>query len=118
VQGCSSQRRGVALGAEDDDLQVSAGLRQARGAGRVEAPLEHVALDDQRAGNLTLLHPLRVRPDVDQQRAGGRSGVGLLRRVALQPCMGGGEQGVDAHDSSGESVSTVRTRCRPAGEVS
>jgi hypothetical protein len=39
---------------------------------RVEAPLEDVAIDDRRAGNVTLSRALVERPDVDEQRPRGQ----------------------------------------------
>ncbi len=58
---------GVPLLADDHHRSIGIlGLGEAVRASGVEAPFEVVALDDQRAGNLTELGPLGRRPDVDQ----------------------------------------------------
>jgi hypothetical protein len=69
LQADRGQARGVALQAQDDDLQVVSGCRQPRLAGRVEPPLQHVALDDQRTRNLALGSALPFRTDVHQHGA-------------------------------------------------
>lgn len=38
----------------------------------VKAPLEDIAIDDGRAGNVALRRALVGRPDVDEQRPGGQ----------------------------------------------
>ena len=79
TQAVGGEARAVPLGAQDDDLDVVAGrLGQPCVAERVEAPLEHVALDDQGARHRALAGPLRRRPGVDQQRTVGDPGRGLL----------------------------------------
>ena len=57
-----------ALGVQDDHLQVPVREREPVGAGRVEPPLEHVPVDDQRSRDLALGGPLGRRPDVDEHR--------------------------------------------------
>jgi hypothetical protein len=80
------QAGGVALRAQDHDrLVVAPHLGEPVRAARVEAPLEHVALDDQRPGDLTLLLALGGRAVVDQQAAAGDHGRGLRRLHAPEP---------------------------------
>ena len=55
LQRRGGQAGGVALRAQHHPFHVVAdGLRQSRVAGRVAAPLQHVAFDDQRGGHLAL----------------------------------------------------------------
>src|ERR1700754_3709799 len=70
------QAAAVAVLAENDHLEVEVvGESEPEVAAGVQAPLEDVALDDDRAGDLAVLGTLRLGPDVDQYRApGGRSG--------------------------------------------
>jgi hypothetical protein len=69
------QRRGgeagrVPLVAHDHDLAVVVGrLGDPVRRGRVESPLEHVAIDDDGAGHLPVALALRDRSDVDHERA-------------------------------------------------
>jgi len=79
------QAGGVALRAHDDDAQIIAGLRQAGGRRRVEAPLKDVALDHEGAGHLALGRPLRGRADVDDERSVPAGRQRLRRADALQP---------------------------------
>ena len=70
LQAGGGEARRVALGAHHDHLDVVVdGLGDAGVAGRVEAPLELVALDDQGAGDLALRAALPLGPGVDEQRA-------------------------------------------------
>ena len=69
------------LGAEHDHVQVVGGDREACLAGRVEAPLQHVPLNEQRARYVALLGPLRGRPDVHQDRP---VLAGSLRREGVE----------------------------------
>ena len=69
LQGGGRQARGVALLAQHDDLEVVVGDAQRGLARRVEAPLEHVALDDEGARQVAVLGPLGGRADVDDDRA-------------------------------------------------
>src|SRR5262245_42003928 len=53
LQDTGGQARRVALGTDDHDRLIVRGhLREPVRASWIEPPLEHVALDDQRAGNL------------------------------------------------------------------
>ena len=107
------QARGVALRAQHHPFHVVVdGLRQPRVAGRVAAPLEHVALDHQRRGHAALALTLGLRPDVDQQRHRARV---LPARRAPRACaaVSGPPRAPDRFDSSppsGTSVSSVRFR--------
>ena len=70
----------ITLVAQHDDSSLGTGDRgdpPLRGGG--EAPLEHVAVDDDSAGNFTSMRALITRPDVDQERAVGELGGSLLR---------------------------------------
>src|SRR3954452_7854062 len=96
TQRIRRKARGVALGAQHDDLDVvPRGLGQAGVGGGVEAPFEDVALDDQRPGHLALDGPLCGRADVDQQRPAGHAVRGLRGGEADQAAAGVGEQLVD-----------------------
>ena len=54
---------------------------------RIEPPFENVAVDHRRAGDFSLRALLRW-PDVDQQRAFGQLGCGLLRLNSAQASPG------------------------------
>src|SRR5262249_28026668 len=61
----------VTLAADHDDLPVVVRrLRDAVGGGRVEAPLQHGPVDDDRSGEVALLRALDVGARVDEQGAG------------------------------------------------
>ena len=109
LQRRGGQAGGVALRAEDDDPQVIPGLREPRGAGRVEPPLQHVALHDQRAGDLALGGPLGLRPDVDEHRPGRGLPPGLLRAQPGQPRPGGREDLVDGAARGAAAGAAQRT---------
>ncbi len=85
------QARGVALVAHHHDLAVRV-VRLGQPVGRrgVEAPLEDVAVDDQRPLQLAVPRPLLDRADVDDQSAAGpqrrelrRAGASGQRRPSL-----------------------------------
>ena len=87
LQRGGGQRRGVALLTEDHHRHVVVdGLRQPGRAAGVEAPLQHVALDDERARHHAVRGPLRGRADVDQQRSGP---VRQVRPLRVQPVAAG-----------------------------
>jgi len=65
------------------------------GAGRVQAPLEHVAFDDGGARDHSLLLTLGGRADIDEQAALGNHGCGLVGVQPLQPGPGLVEELVD-----------------------
>jgi hypothetical protein len=113
VQGCGGQARGVAVHAEYDDPVVIPGHPGQPGvATGIQAPLQVVALHDDRAGYLALFGPLGGGPDVDEHRAAGPFPEGLVRRQPDQPPARGGEDLVDApragrparHHAAGPSV--------------
>ncbi len=118
LQGGGGQARGVALRAEHDDLQVVAGDRQPRRAGGVEAPLQHVALDDHSAGDLALGGALRGRADVHQDGAGPHRLVGLRRAQPRKPGPGLGQHVIDSPRHQSCSASSVRTSASPDGAIS
>src|SRR6202012_1580925 len=69
-----------ALRADDDDvLVVAVDLRQGVVPGQVEAPLEHVALDDEAEAELTLGGALGGGTDGDDQTAVGTEPLELVR---------------------------------------
>jgi hypothetical protein len=107
------------------DVQVVAGDRQACVAGRIEPPVEDVALDDDRARQSTLEVPVDLRADVDKHRASPQCVVGLAGAEAVTTRAGLGQHVVDPAakgsgqeiGSSGWSVGTDlarRNRSRPA----
>ena len=68
LQGDRREARAVALVADQDDAPVRVvGDREAVRAGRVEAPLEHVAVDDERARQLAVAEAQLHRPHVDDE---------------------------------------------------
>ena len=70
LQGRRRQARSIALGAHEDDLLIVSGhLGKPVRTARIEPPLENVAIDDQRARQLTVPTPHLDGSDVDQQRA-------------------------------------------------
>ena len=94
------------------------GLRDPRVAGRVEAPLEDVALDHECARDLTLENPLCVGPDVDEKCALLLVGVSRRRGRSSQAAARCGQQEVDArnglhqlgcHGTTDSSVAAVTT---------
>src|SRR4029453_7778711 len=104
LEGRGGEARGVALGADDDDRHVVGRQREAGVARRVEAPLEDVALDDQRARDVALLGPLRGRTDVDEDAAVVGVPAGGLGREPPEPGAGGVEDLVDAAGPGGPPV--------------
>ena len=77
AQARRSQARGVSLRAQHDDLRVVAGQLDDPGvAPGIEAPLQHVAPDDDRVRHLAFLAPLLDGPDVDHRRSGGHGPIG------------------------------------------
>jgi AcrR family transcriptional regulator len=109
------ERRGgqagrVTLHAEHDDPVVIAGYpRQPGVAARIEPPLQVVALDHGRAGNLALLRPLPGRPDIHQERACLLLAERLLRRHPVQP---GARLGEDLLDRARALGTAGNRRCR------
>jgi hypothetical protein len=86
-----SQRRGgkgrsVPFLANHDPMDVvTARFRNPVAARRVQPPFEMVALDHDRAWNLTLCPPLELGPDVDEIRASTNCSVSPTRSEARQP---------------------------------
>ena len=77
-------------------------------AGRIEAPLEHVAVDDERARDLAVSLALLERTRVDQQRTGVHRRLRLLRLQARQLRPGFLENAVDrAHTLDNTNVQTA-----------
>ena len=107
------QAGGVALRAQHHPFDVVVdGLRQPCVAGRVAAPLQHVALDHQRGGDVALSLALGLRADVDQHRTTLECGGHVARGKPAQPRAGLLEHPIDSahHRPSGTSVSSVRLR--------
>ena len=113
VQGHRSQAGGVAVHAEHDDPVVVAGDPGQPGlALGIQAPLQVVALHDDRAGYLARVRPLRGGPDVDERRAAGPFPERLVRRQPREAAAGGREDLVYAagarrpgrHHAAGPSV--------------
>jgi len=70
AQRVRGEARREALVADHDDLLVvSLHAVEARAALRIETPLEHVAVDDQRARDGAVTRALFDRPRVDEQRS-------------------------------------------------
>ena len=97
MQRRRGQAGGVALRAQHHPFHVVAdGLRQSRVAGRVAAPLQHVAFDHQRGGHVSLAVALGLRAGcrpaprraaarrARRRRAAGAAGPG--RRRAPRRC--------------------------------
>src|SRR6202045_4384853 len=116
VQGYRGQARGVAVYAEHDDPVIVAGdPGQPRLTLGIHAPLQVVALHDDRAGDLAGARTLRRRPDVDEHRALGLFPERLVGRQPAQPPAGVREDLVDAagarragrHHAAGPSVASL-----------
>ena len=96
-QGRRGQAGGVALRAQHHPLDVVAdGLRQSGVAGRVAAPLEHIAFDHQRRRHVAFTVALGLRADVDEHRAAGQRRGHFAARQSAQPGAGVVEHTVDA----------------------
>ncbi len=95
LQGRRREAGRVALGAEHDHVQVVRRDRQPRLTGRVEPPLEHVALDEHGAGHVALLGALRGRSDVDED---GTVEAGRHRADRVQPEQSGPGAGEQVDD--------------------
>jgi len=118
VQRRGGQRRGVPLLTDHDHLQVVAGDRQPRVAGRVEAPFEVVALDRDRAGDDAGRRALRRWADVDKYRTVALGGQGRRGVEPVQPGACLGENLVDGTGAgrlhqSRPAWSTARVRSWP-----
>ena len=87
MQRGRGEARGVALVADEDDPAVGGGLGQAGRARRVEAPLQHDAVDHDSTRQLALLAPVDLGADVDDEGPGGDLGVEI---VDLDPAAGAG----------------------------
>ena len=109
LQRRRGQARGVALLADHDHLQVVRRVRQPRVGGGVETPLQHVALDHHRLGQLPLGRPLGGRADVHQHRTA--LGVRLPRLSGRHPHQAG--PGVGQHVVDRAGGPSGRGRCRP-----
>jgi hypothetical protein len=86
AQGGSGQTGLVALVADDNDLPVfrrKCGV--AIGAGGVQSPLEHIALDDRGSGKQTVPPLLGLRPDVDHQCTAALSLAHLVWSEPYEP---------------------------------
>ena len=128
-QGVGGQRGGVALRAHHHHRPVEpGGLGDPVGTEGVEPPLEHVALDDERPGQVALQRTLGCGPDVDHQRTRrggglerpqgrcGRSGAGPRppdrRPTGSRRVVGAGEvEGADGrHDLGADDADAIRGR--------
>jgi Domain of unknown function (DUF222) len=122
LQRCGRQARGIPLVTYQNDPGVVRRDVEPRIRGRVEPPLQHVAVDDERAGDLALGTPVDLRADVDEQRTTARGVERLLRGEPgdAAPCLD--QHGVDRRSGhgvgSGVSVGTVRNACSPDGRAS
>jgi high-affinity nickel-transport protein len=99
LQSSRGQARGVALLADHDHLQVVRRVAQPRVAGRVEPPLQHVALDHHRLGQLTFGGSLGGGSDVDQHRT--PCAVRLPRLTGRHPDQAGSGVGQHVVDRAG-----------------
>jgi 2-polyprenyl-3-methyl-5-hydroxy-6-metoxy-1,4-benzoquinol methylase len=87
---------------------IGAGLRDAVLAGGIEAPLEHVAIDDERPRDLAVSPALLQRARVDQQATGVHRRLRLLRLQARQLRPGFLENAVDrAHTLDNTNVQSA-----------
>ena len=69
LQGMRGEAGTVPLVADDHDPAPRVvGNREPVGAGRIEPPLKHVAVDDDRSGKIAVPVPLISRPYVDNER--------------------------------------------------
>lgn len=86
-------------------MEVGGGLGQPRSAGWVEPPLKDVALNDGRAGDLTLQPALRGGSDVDEHSPCLKRDVCCSRVQTLQPRAGCRQQIVDGKGRCGSHQS-------------
>ena len=116
LQARRGQARRVALGADDDHAEVVGRRRQPGPTGRVEAPLQDVALDHQSSRDLASTARRAAGPDVDEHRVDARDGPRRLVRVqAVQPATGL-EHLVDRAgpgDAGALTIRSLRSRSRP-----
>src|SRR4051812_8083199 len=96
-----------------------AGVLEPGTAARVEPPLEDVALDDERAGDLAFDPPLCLGTYVDEQCAGCRGARRLTRSDPSQPTARLDEEVIDSAVQGGgqatptaDVLSTGSLRCR------
>jgi len=101
---------------DDHHTLVRARLRNAPLAGRIEAPLQDVALDHQRKRHLAVFGALRRRADVDQQGALFDQRQGVLGGMALDARPRPGYQLCDAASHCSTSSECTR-RSEPSPSV-
>src|SRR5438552_9076918 len=89
------QGRGVPLVADEDDAPPVAGPPDAVGAGGIETPLEHVAVDPAGARQLSVPPALLDGADVDHQRSCLLLGIQVGGIDTFQPLPSGCDQVVD-----------------------
>ena len=96
LQCRSGQGRREAFIAENDpgDLVVN-GFGNASLAARKEAPLEVIALDDNRAGDLAVAPTLELGPNIDESCAVADGFERGARRQARESGAGGGKQPIE-----------------------
>src|SRR3954465_2698041 len=89
-------------------------------AGGIEAPLEHVAVDHQRAGDCPVARPQLRRPGIDEHRTLRDGRVRFGRGDTLQRSAGGIDQLVDRpralHAKAGPGVSMTSRRIMRSSE--
>lgn len=96
AQGVGHQARAVALVADHDHAKVRGGrLGDPVRAGRVEPPLQHVAVDDHRPGQLAVAETLLDRAGVDHEGAVGGLGCEVARADPVQVPAAGRQQVLD-----------------------
>ena len=116
------QARRVALVAHHDDPAVQVADAGVVSAGvRIAAPLEHVAVDAQRAGHVAVGGQLVVLADVDQHRALAHRVAGGLGADALQAFARLGEHVVDGparrHPAEPSPSRAAVPAARPCSDV-
>ena len=86
----------VALVADDHDAGVVVGhLGDVVLAGRVEAPFEDVAVDEDRSGESAVAAALFDGADVDDQRTGGALALEVFGFDSVEASAGSSEDGFD-----------------------
>lgn len=102
VQAELAQRRGgqrgrVALVAHDDRPRVGVDAVELPRRGRIEPPLEHDALNHDRARQLAFVAPVGFRPRVDDPRTGRDLRGEVLRLDTVEAPPGILEHPIDGH---------------------
>src|SRR3954447_2724989 len=122
LQGRGREARRVALVADEDHLEVVRRDVEPAVGRRVQPPLEHIAVDDERAREPTFAVPVDLGADVDQDGSSLLRDEGLawsdaakVTACVVEELVDGphGSRGHRLPSPSGSLVTTVRDGTRP-----